>query len=59
MQYLIVETFTNFLQIVGRVLRSLQAEHGYARLEDHPDHLLKALEESLALVGTVKCYKGR
>lgn len=45
-------------KIVGRVLRSLQSEHGYARLEDHPDHLLKALEESLALVGTVKCYKG-
>ncbi|KAH6769583.1 hypothetical protein C2S52_014386 [Perilla frutescens var. hirtella] len=45
-------------KIVGRVLRSLQSEHGYARLEDHPDHLLKALQESLALVGTVKCYRG-
>ncbi|XP_057809735.1 uncharacterized protein LOC131024236 isoform X2 [Salvia miltiorrhiza] len=43
-------------KIVGRVLSSLQSDYGYARLEDHPDHLLKALEESLALVGTVKCY---
>ncbi|KAK6160993.1 hypothetical protein DH2020_004374 [Rehmannia glutinosa] len=43
-------------KIVGRVLRSLQSEHGYAHLEDYPDHLLKALKESLALVGTVKCY---
>ncbi|KAG6431378.1 hypothetical protein SASPL_109457 [Salvia splendens] len=42
--------------IVGRVLSSLQSDYGYARLEDHPDHLLKAIKESLALVGTVKCY---
>ncbi|XP_042055203.1 uncharacterized protein LOC121799793 [Salvia splendens] len=43
-------------KIVGRVLSSLQSDYGYARLEDHPDHLLKALQASLALVGTVKCY---
>ncbi|KAL3648570.1 hypothetical protein CASFOL_004973 [Castilleja foliolosa] len=46
-------------KIVGKVLRSLQTEHGYARLEDYPDRLLQALEESLALVGTVKCYNHR
>ncbi|CAA0829400.1 Unknown protein [Striga hermonthica] len=43
-------------KIVGRVLRSLPFEHGYGCLEDYPDHLLEALEQSLALVGTVKCY---
>ncbi|KAL8484823.1 hypothetical protein ACS0TY_027207 [Phlomoides rotata] len=43
-------------KVVGRVLRSLQLEHGYARLECHPDHLLQALTASLALVRTVKCY---
>ncbi|EYU29661.1 hypothetical protein ABFS82_07G005800 [Erythranthe guttata] len=43
-------------KIVGRVLRSLQSEQGYAHLEDYPDHLLKALIESIALVGTVKSY---
>ncbi|GFP86659.1 hypothetical protein PHJA_000809700 [Phtheirospermum japonicum] len=46
-------------KIVGKVLRSLQLEHGYARLEDYPDRLLLALEESLAFVGTVKCYNHR
>ncbi|GER25626.1 electron transport complex protein RnfB [Striga asiatica] len=34
----------NLWQIVGRVLRSLQSEHGYGCLEDYPDHLLEALE---------------
>ncbi|KAK4405466.1 hypothetical protein Sango_0553100 [Sesamum angolense] len=44
---------------VGRVLRSLQSEHGYARLEDCPHHLLDAVIQALALVGTVKCYNER
>ncbi|XP_073143779.1 uncharacterized protein [Henckelia pumila] len=42
-------------KIVGKVLSSLQAEHGYANIEAYPDYLLEALTESLALVGTVKC----
>ncbi|XP_065871530.1 uncharacterized protein [Euphorbia lathyris] len=36
-------------KIVGRVLRSMQLEHGVACIEDHPDHLLKALIEALKL----------
>ncbi|KAH7573470.1 hypothetical protein ACOSP7_007163 [Xanthoceras sorbifolium] len=43
-------------KIVGRVLNSLQSQQGLARIEDHPDHLLQALQQALALVGTVKCY---
>ncbi|XP_073029368.1 uncharacterized protein [Primulina eburnea] len=43
-------------KIVGKVLSSLQVEHGYAGIEAYPDYLLKALMESLALVGTVKCF---
>ncbi|XP_057756930.1 uncharacterized protein LOC130976172 isoform X1 [Arachis stenosperma] len=43
-------------KIVGRVLRSMQSEYGgAARVEDHPQHLLMALKEALALVGPVKC----
>ncbi|XP_057755527.1 uncharacterized protein LOC130974686 [Arachis stenosperma] len=43
-------------KIVGRVLRSMQSEYGgAARIEDHPQHLLMALKEALALVGPVKC----
>ncbi|KAI4344783.1 hypothetical protein L6164_011972 [Bauhinia variegata] len=42
-------------KIVGRVLRSLQSQHGgTACIEDHPAYLLQALKEALALVGTVK-----
>ncbi|GMY27920.1 hypothetical protein FCV25MIE_23162 [Fagus crenata] len=43
-------------KIVGRVLSSMQSQHGVARIEDYPEHLLEALKEALALVGTVKCY---
>ncbi|GFZ21729.1 hypothetical protein Acr_29g0008910 [Actinidia rufa] len=43
-------------KIVGRVLSSMQSQHGVAVIEDHPRHLLMALTEALALVGTVKCY---
>ncbi|XP_075477393.1 uncharacterized protein LOC142518494 isoform X2 [Primulina tabacum] len=43
-------------KIVGKVLSSLQVERGYAGIEGYPDYLLKALMESLALVGTVKCF---
>ncbi|XP_011100763.1 uncharacterized protein LOC105178888 isoform X2 [Sesamum indicum] len=46
-------------KIVGRVLRCLQSEHGYARLEDCPHHLLDAVIQALALVGTVKRYNER
>ncbi|AES64994.2 putative iron-sulfur binding protein LdpA [Medicago truncatula] len=43
-------------KIVGRVLRSMQSQHGgAASIEDHPEHLLLALREALALVGPVKC----
>lgn len=48
--------FHIIIQIVGRVLRSMQSQHGIARIEDHPEHLLEALREALALVGTAKCY---
>nr|GMD84696.1 uncharacterized protein LOC109170232 [Ipomoea batatas] len=43
-------------KIVGKVLHSMQSQHGLACIEDHPEQLLQALEESLSLVGTVKCY---
>lgn len=43
-------------KIVGRVLSSVQSHHGLARVEDYPEQLLQAIIESLALVGTVKCY---
>ncbi|KAK2448535.1 hypothetical protein QL285_007792 [Trifolium repens] len=43
-------------KIVGRVLRSMQSQHGgAASIEDHPEHLLLALREALTLVGPVKC----
>ncbi|CAL5184274.1 unnamed protein product [Lathyrus oleraceus] len=43
-------------KIVGRVLRSMQSQHGGAvAIEDHPEHLLLALREALGLVGPVKC----
>lgn len=44
------------IQIVGRVLSSMQSQYGVARIEDYPEHLLEALREALALVGTVKSY---
>ncbi|KZV47718.1 hypothetical protein F511_19431 [Dorcoceras hygrometricum] len=43
-------------KIVGKVLSSLQMEHGYVDIEAYPEYLLEALTESLALVGTVKCF---
>lgn len=43
-------------KIVGRVLSSVQSHHRPARVEDFPEQLLQAIIESLALVGTVKCY---
>ncbi|XP_047308138.1 uncharacterized protein LOC124911674 isoform X2 [Impatiens glandulifera] len=44
-------------KIVGRVLNSMRSQSGLACcLEDFPDHLLMALVEALALVGTVKLY---
>lgn len=40
-----------FFQIVGRILRSMQSQHGAAAsIEEHPQHLLMALKEALALV---------
>uniref|UniRef100_A0A0E0KYQ5 4Fe-4S ferredoxin-type domain-containing protein n=1 Tax=Oryza punctata TaxID=4537 RepID=A0A0E0KYQ5_ORYPU len=41
-------------KIVGRVLRKIPAQFGHARIEDHPDFLLEALQEALSLVGPVK-----
>ncbi|CAA3020777.1 Hypothetical predicted protein [Olea europaea subsp. europaea] len=43
-------------KVVGRVLSSLRPEDGRAAIENYPDHLVEALTESLALVGSVKCY---
>lgn len=43
-------------QIVGRILRSMQSQHGLAYIEDCPAYLSEALREALALVGSVKCY---
>ncbi|KAG5040337.1 hypothetical protein JHK82_012458 [Glycine max] len=38
-------------KIIGRVLRSMQSQHGgAASTEDHLEHLLMALKEALALV---------
>ncbi|XP_044485025.1 uncharacterized protein LOC123210622 isoform X2 [Mangifera indica] len=44
-------------KIVGRVLNSLQTKHGISLIEDHPEYLLEALKEAIALVGTVKCFE--
>ncbi|KAK1354850.1 hypothetical protein POM88_048106 [Heracleum sosnowskyi] len=43
-------------KIVGRILNSMQALHGHAFIEDHPEHLVMALTEAFALVGPIKCY---
>ncbi|KAF3456359.1 hypothetical protein FNV43_RR01009 [Rhamnella rubrinervis] len=43
-------------KIVGRILSSMQSQHGIANIEEHPEYLLQALKEALALVGTVKGY---
>ncbi|KAJ1261813.1 hypothetical protein BS78_09G059200 [Paspalum vaginatum] len=43
-------------KIVGRTLRKVPVQFGCVRIEDHPDHLLEALEEALSLVGPVKGY---
>ncbi|XP_048496914.1 uncharacterized protein LOC104888450 isoform X2 [Beta vulgaris subsp. vulgaris] len=43
-------------KIVGRILRSMQSQHGLAYIEDYPVYLSEALREALALVGSVKCY---
>lgn len=45
-----------FVQIVGRVLNTLQSQDGPVHIEEHPDHLSEALQLALALVSTVKCY---
>ncbi|KAK4257911.1 hypothetical protein QN277_007439 [Acacia crassicarpa] len=43
-------------KIVGKALRGMQSQHGVAAcIEDHPQHLLLALEEALALVRPFKC----
>ncbi|KAK1374971.1 hypothetical protein POM88_031164 [Heracleum sosnowskyi] len=43
-------------KIVGRIMNSMQALHGHAFIEDHPEHLVMALTEAIALVGPIKCY---
>ncbi|KAK1361056.1 hypothetical protein POM88_045530 [Heracleum sosnowskyi] len=43
-------------KIVGRIMNSMQALHGHAFIEDHPEHLVMALTEALGLVGPIKCY---
>lgn len=44
-------------KIVGRILSSMQLQHGITGIEDYPEHLLQALREALALVGKIKCYQ--
>ncbi|PAN17388.1 hypothetical protein PAHAL_3G128200 [Panicum hallii] len=43
-------------KIIGRTLRKIPAQFGRVRIEDHPEHLLEALQEALSLVGPVKSY---
>ncbi|XP_057959336.1 uncharacterized protein LOC131151889 isoform X2 [Malania oleifera] len=43
-------------KIVGRILSSVQSQHGLAHIEDYPEYLQAAVKEALGLVGTVKCY---
>lgn len=43
-------------KIVGRALRKIPEQFGRVRIEDHPDHLLEALQEAMSLVGPVKGY---
>ncbi|XP_062181285.1 uncharacterized protein LOC133885573 isoform X3 [Phragmites australis] len=43
-------------KIVGRTLRKIPAQFGHVRIEDHPEHLLEALQEAMSLVGPVKGY---
>ncbi|KAK1379573.1 hypothetical protein POM88_026317 [Heracleum sosnowskyi] len=42
-------------KIVGRIMNSMQDLHVHAFIEDHPEHLVMALTEALALVGPIKC----
>jgi len=48
--------FLHTSQIVGRALRKIPEQFGPVRIEEHPDHLLEALQEAMSLVGTVKGY---
>ena len=41
--------FSSVLQIIGRTLRKVPAQFGCVRIEDHPEHLLEALQEALLL----------
>ncbi|PKI47198.1 hypothetical protein CRG98_032420 [Punica granatum] len=43
-------------KIVGRILTSVQSQHGLSRIEDYPEHLLEAIVQAIGLVGTVKGY---
>ncbi|XP_021907116.1 uncharacterized protein LOC110821552, partial [Carica papaya] len=43
-------------KVVGRILNLMRQQHGGVSIEKHPDNLLEAVREALALVGTVKCY---
>ncbi|KAF9619792.1 hypothetical protein IFM89_009314 [Coptis chinensis] len=43
-------------KIVGRVLHKMQSQLDVIHVEEHPEYLLEALREAIALVGTVKCY---
>ncbi|CAD6334557.1 unnamed protein product [Miscanthus lutarioriparius] len=43
-------------KIVGRALRKIPEQFGPVRIEEHPDHLLEALQEAMSLVGPVKGY---
>ncbi|XP_031497673.1 uncharacterized protein LOC116262438 isoform X2 [Nymphaea colorata] len=44
-------------KIVGRVLHKMRGKHGTPLIENYPECLFEALQEALALVGPVKCYK--
>ncbi|KAF3783275.1 hypothetical protein EJ110_NYTH32547 [Nymphaea thermarum] len=44
-------------KIVGRVLHKMRGKRGTPLIENYPECLFEALQEALALVGPVKCYK--
>lgn len=56
-KFVLTERLFIFIQIVGRILSSMQLQHGITGIEDYPEHLLQALREALALVGKIKCYQ--
>ncbi|KAJ3672100.1 hypothetical protein LUZ60_006821 [Juncus effusus] len=44
-------------KIVGKILRKIPTKNGFVRIEEHPEFLLEALNEALALLGPVKKFQ--